>query len=588
MKMSSALAYRSSVIKGQRGVTTLAITLLLLVIITLVVMFSTNVAFFEQRTSNNENRARLSEQAAEYALNLSGEFLKANVANIVTAGSGWLGAGGTRRWTLCSTATMTPSHPCMAERDATRRSQLYYYNFSGSAALPYNTTSMGAGVLSLIGESGVTGDGTGFTPTTVVEALLCRLDTTLTEPQCRAIPDATSANRIAVVLIATTTMADESSKSVVKETWASISQSIGGSPVPLVASGTVKGLGTATIVAGPNGGGTGVPVSIWSPCPVSIGTTEAGITADKFTSGCDAPGGGVGSVQTCELDDYLGNTPLAQLQTNPGCAASNTCRCDLEVISAGGSTKIERHDVLDRDGCVGQDDAQGLARIPDIQFFPTSRLANIDGNCDGDFSDTGVVDPITGIAVDRVNVVLDKNTDPLDDSMFEWIFGQDVVPENTSTVPSNCGSGTENCARVALRNMGAIEVEHCDQVPTGVGGSIYYVWGSCTGGNKFGNAALGTPTSPIIVVVNGDAGEVVFSDVLHGIMFIRSNNDSADFKSTGGKFFGSIVVEGEVTMSGNPHIVYVNTNTETPGKPLPAGTKFAKVTGSWLDNNTGF
>ncbi len=42
--------------RAQRGITTLAITLILLGIVTIIVLFATNVAFFEQRTSTHQNR----------------------------------------------------------------------------------------------------------------------------------------------------------------------------------------------------------------------------------------------------------------------------------------------------------------------------------------------------------------------------------------------------------------------------------------------------------------------------------------------------------------------------------------------------
>jgi Tfp pilus assembly protein PilX len=51
----------------QRGITTLAVTLILLVIVTVMVLFSTSIGFFEQKTTTNENRSRISQQAAEYA-----------------------------------------------------------------------------------------------------------------------------------------------------------------------------------------------------------------------------------------------------------------------------------------------------------------------------------------------------------------------------------------------------------------------------------------------------------------------------------------------------------------------------------------
>ena len=86
----------------QKGAVTLMVALVVLVILTVIVLASTNVALFEQRTATNENRQRLADQVARYSLNLGGEYLK---ANIVKVGSlelgGWL-ATNTKRWLPCS------------------------------------------------------------------------------------------------------------------------------------------------------------------------------------------------------------------------------------------------------------------------------------------------------------------------------------------------------------------------------------------------------------------------------------------------------------------------------------------------------
>jgi Tfp pilus assembly protein PilX len=92
--------------KAQRGMATLMVTLVVLGVLTVVVLYSTHVAFFEQRTANIENRARLVAQAAEYSIQHAGEDLKANRDYLIsnTAGSastgGWLAASAEtgRKW----------------------------------------------------------------------------------------------------------------------------------------------------------------------------------------------------------------------------------------------------------------------------------------------------------------------------------------------------------------------------------------------------------------------------------------------------------------------------------------------------------
>ena len=98
--------------RDQRGIATLLVALVVLAILTIVVLYSTHVAFYEQRTATNENRSRLVEQAAEYSINLAGEYLKANRDWLIsrTGGNadtgGWLAASATpdTTGTLCDTA----------------------------------------------------------------------------------------------------------------------------------------------------------------------------------------------------------------------------------------------------------------------------------------------------------------------------------------------------------------------------------------------------------------------------------------------------------------------------------------------------
>ena len=122
--MNRMASSRLSANRGrQHGVATLFVAIILLVILTLIVLASTNVAFFEQRTSSNENRARLAEQAAEYSLNLAGEYLKgkrnliisntAGTAGVIPETGGWLSTDAStgRKWKACTNAIPT----CLAE-----------------------------------------------------------------------------------------------------------------------------------------------------------------------------------------------------------------------------------------------------------------------------------------------------------------------------------------------------------------------------------------------------------------------------------------------------------------------------------------
>ncbi len=561
--ISSRIQFKlNASLNKQRGLTTLAITLLLLVILTLIVLFSTNVAFFEQRTATSENRERLAQQAAEYGLNLAGEYIKAHVSDVSsTQAGGWLEPA-TLKWARCADATMTANHPCMAERDTARREELYYFSADGSTVndatselLDLNgatnsgnfTTVLPAGsiIAKVGGESQLAANTNAeFAMTPRLQALLCRLDVSdPANPQCAADPSPTGGNQIVLTLISQATLGGENAVATIKESWGSVTSFNGAASVPLVAAGTVLGLGNATIVASPDGAGPNKVVSIWSPKNVDI----------------DSSGTGVGSVQTCHRQDYYTESDI-----KTACAANNACNCapfaglqNSEILSGhSASVKVEGKDILDVDGNhAGQD----------IQFFPGQNAA--------------------GVQMDNPAVAND-------DSLFEWIFGaSDATVEGATTTALTCPSTvnaaantTNDCAITYLIDeLGAQVINSCASLSSSSSGLYYVNAATCDLPSQVGNAS-----SSAIVVTRAPTVRMV-GTLLYGMLFVHSANNTAELDGTGNtKVFGSVVVEGDVSMHGSIELIYMNTSSNTPGEPLPAGTRFAKVVGSWLDQRRGF
>jgi hypothetical protein len=560
----------------QRGVATLFVALMILVVLTVIVMLSTNVGLFEQKMTTNENRARLVEQAAEYALNLGGEFLKAK-RNVIIANTsgGWLSTDGStgRRWSPCSLIDVSanPTHVCAAERSAARRAELYYYSADGAnnaadLKLPYEALTPDG---STGPELNTVGNGAFAVTNTEIHALLCRIDSTLSKPTCRATPAA--GNRIAVTLVATVQVAGENSTSLVKETWATYSAANATSSAPIVASGSFNGSGDLTVVTSPNGGGTGLPVSIWTAADAKVESST---------------GGGTASVTSCYIGDFMrgssGEHDLAEAKaTCPQSGSSPPCHCPsskdessywLSGHPAGGARR-ENFDILDRDGNAG---SGSNGPVPDIQFYPGG----------------GWSDPVNGggtlIPLDRAGA-LD------DDSLFEWIFGVSYVVADrdaTGQTLHNCGGGSQDCADFALRDeMGATILPDCSTLDSTADG-LYYVTGNCSI-----TAQVGTADSPAIIVTFGNASFGP-NAVLYGLLFIHSDNIATEnasscpsackFSMNGGTVFGAIIVEGDISMAGNPVIVYDDTSINSDPNKLPAGARFARVPGSWLDSRSGF
>ena len=530
---------------SQRGISTLAITMLLLLILSVVVLFSTSVGFFEQRTAVNENRARIAEQAAETGINMAGEYVKASRALIISnAANGWLDttAGG-NGWVSCNGVSNTATigsrpHPCRSEPNETRRNQLWFFTTDGTGA-SLATTYLPYGAVGNVG-------GTAAFPSVVnVQAVLCRIDSSLTTPACTQNP--ARGNRVAITFISQATLTNEGSTAIIKETWASYTDASQSASVPIIGSGFVKGLGNAQIVANPNAGGYGVPASIWSP-------NDVGISGPA--SGCGASNNGVGSFSSCQVGEYLKATPLSELKTT--CATSaNACNCpainntaESNFLSGhSNSTKREGIDILDIDSSKGA--------LPDISFFPGV-------GCNG----TDYSDPATD-----------------DDSLFEFVFNaSDVVTGGSKNTNLTCGtSGSQNCAVFHLTDtLGATVLANCNTLGPGSSG-LYYITGNC----NFPNGDIGSPNSPVIVVVEEEAS--INNNTIFGMIFVRSNDQSAEFNGNGNaKIFGSLVVEGNIDLTGSIDIIYDNTGVSTDPFTLPSNAKFARVPGSWLDATEGF
>ena len=210
---------------------------------------------------------------------------------------------------------------------------------------------------------------------------------------------------------------------------------------------------------------------------------------------------------------------------------------------------------------------------------------------------------LESIALDRhvgdaPNTVYSNASAASDDSLFEWIFGANYVVADgdvNGVTLANCGPGAppvQNCADYALRNdLGATVIEgDCASnqfSPESFG--LYYVTGNCT----ISGLTVGSKNAPVIIVVFGQA--TLKNAILFGMLFVHSDNIALANASSGYRMdmqsatiFGSLVVEGDLTMTGNSVIVYDDTSLNNDPYKLPTKARFARVPGSWLDRQQGF
>lgn len=323
----------------QRGALTVFSAILILILMTVALLYSTRNALFDQRVSSNEQRSRIAFNMAEAAVGATVEALT-QLSVDATSGSG-LFAG---KWTACANGVAL----CTADLTDIASSQ-YIYNLGDPASSdtldvavraalddlnanqPNATTRLS---LALQANGGLNGDqsifmiyGYGYSDCTdVTDLATCQGRASVAQP------------------LATFPI-------------------LGGTPeVPLTSRTAVELSGGMTVVANPNAGGVGVPVSIW------VDATE-GVNE------------GNGTWQTCELEEWYGTPVVPADSACPGQGA-NACNCTTEEsLSRGsGNTTIRNIDLLE-DPNFPDDLFLTFFGVPKAQYQVIKNVAKVLDDC---------------------------------------------------------------------------------------------------------------------------------------------------------------------------------------------------------------
>jgi hypothetical protein len=588
---------------------TIFVAILLLAILTVVTLFALSVGVFEQRTATNDNRARVVAAASEAGLNQGIEFFKANKRVLVDT---WMypPSGTSRRWTLC-TSTET-SFPCGAETDTTRRARLWRYtDTNNSRADNTGTTDSRRDPRALhrghhgqfraaVGHVGDRQPGnTAFSVDYDVGALLCMIDTTTN--QCVTTLNAANPfrGRLAVTLVSkarltseTGTSDTESAKATHKVTI-SIYPAINGTPnAPVIASGAVVGLGSAEIVPNENAGGFGVPISIWSNDNADFSDDSGAAQSchlGEFQSNYSNGNNGAADTYCPDSSNNLVAVSTSQPATCGGITVCTKCKCDgltfdRGMISGkanaggGGNNRREGNDVLDIE-----------ATAPTAETN-TSMLPN--PSCDG----THFFFPYQPC---------DLSSYSLDDSLFEYVFGQENSAESDSALEDVDNNGRDDGDDWMLSG-GAFEGhvistdDECAPKLLDLGpsaGGFYFIERGVTCNlNNAANGQLGQPKSPVAIVVDGEA-HIGGTTTIFGMLFIKRYKGTDGATHVGyaringnGTIIGSMVVENAtgdtaLNITGSIQVVY-NQSVLNNLANDPANGGVGRVPGSWSDSVT--
>ena len=311
---------------------------LILVLLTELVLYATQVGVFEQRKSANDVRQKQAFHAAEAGLQNAKEYFLANAQLLsYPEAGGWLHAD-TQRWQLCGDADFdNPNHPCSGEgfpRDAAQWADIaggtYFYNFSDPLNAQVDDTLL---PIDTAADQDLLDQLAPLRERVEVQALLCVLDIDRSvDPQtgpavsgCLAAGDIPPDEHIYFMLTLlakgqaactdVTNPATCEAEALVAEKLGSFgpASGSGGPDVPLTARNSFPPGGNPELVPNPNGGGPGVPISAW-------------INANPSDSDCPGfvdPYEGVGSWSSCERHEWYGVDIMPEDYMCPG-----TCACE--------------------------------------------------------------------------------------------------------------------------------------------------------------------------------------------------------------------------------------------------------------------
>lgn len=516
MKISPCLPIK----RNQQG-STLIIVVVLLLLATLIVIFAVNLGALTQRSSGNDLRSRLVQQAADSALSQASETLLAD-SEILTD---------TASWELCLAADT--SFPCGAI-PAARRASMYRYIGGTQDQDVFDDNSVDNRMLNLSNKFTTVNNSSsdGFAINYGVGVVSCRLTPEIVgvEPSCSTDPD-DQIRVYAVTLVAVAAMPDEGARATAVRSFAT-STSLGlGVDVPsIIASGTVSLRGTMQIVTSPNAGGFGVPVSLWTPTELDSGGTPDTCYADEFyrsDSPTWYPPGSSSQILTCP-DCNCGSKPLTK-------GSGSSCEGGMDILANPAD-------------CVPNANENVLP-----EEFPCDLFRHIFGiqaakDTDGDhFCET----KLTTTDPENSSATIDVDQAYLSDKA-DWII-----------VPNYSGFNARFVGDARVITCDALKVGSTTPSVVNHHGLVWDITGNC-GSNKI----IGSPEKPVLLVSDAVSPSNLFTNMdLFGLLFVRSTcHTGADCGSAGnataktaGKtnIYGSMIVQGVVDKgTGNSALIH--------------------------------
>jgi len=550
----------------------LVVAVVLLLLAGLLTLLALNIGVFEQRSTANDLRAKTVREVAEAGLAQGFEYLMRQHPSLLETGS----------WTKCQSNETT--FPCGAvdefEPDGSthRRDTMYKWTGTGATISTASFDALKAYMLPLANTISTVGDAGGFPVDYGVAPLLCYVaprptGTDPTDPVRCTTREAASNQRV-VTFVSVGSVRGESARTTLVQTVGRYNLFAGVTGVPpIIAAGSVDVTGGLQIVTNPNGGGTGVPVSVWTRKDVSK----------------------TGTPNTCYIDEFFrfgakNNDPPTIYD---GTTVCDTCQCEGDKslsYDKSGNVQDEGIDILDVDGnTVGAyDPAKGInydvnTTYPNCEF-PPDLFAHVFGTAAWEDADHDCVGEVKIMTTYR-----NPNT------------GADVpMGADEAYLYKNAALVIHPTAATTNANLLRSDQVYTGAYPSASLGGLIWCQSNCDIGS---NEQLGTPSNPVVLVIDG-SGTTNIQGKVFGLVFLRTlaggatltpvagyTMTSAEIASggtaslrmnAGAVVYGSVVLQGKVDKAnGTAAVVY---NRDVLGNiEGPANDRFSTLPGAWND-----
>lgn len=526
--------------RNQRG-NALVVAVILLLLASVITLLTLNVGLFEQRTSGNDARAKLIAEVAESGISQGAEYFRLKPA-LLKPGA---------QWAPCT--DIGDKFPCGAV-PAARRAKMYFWkNAAGGVdhnkdgftddldlrMLPLANVVPAAGMVNNTGNFNDVAYGVGV--------VLCRVKTP-TSPadptQCTDVA-AEMSNTYVYNYVAVASLPGEG-----ENTRTTVSQMLGQyllfnpnlNQPPIMASGSVDVTGGLQVVTNPNGGGAGVPVSVWTRRDIEK----------------------TGTPNTCYLDEFYryGAKNNAPPTLEEGVAVCDTCGCNGDVslsYDKSGNVQDEGMDILDIDGSTGSN-GKGVNADVLPQEFPCDLFQYVFGvkarqDDDGDFFCETLVPSVQYTSpTTNATVYLDA------DEAFLYKNAAKIIPRDAS-------------ATSLMKPEQALTSTYPNSTINGI------VW--CQTNCSIGaNLQIGSPSKPVLLVIDGPAsiqgrvfGLILMRTVpptagLHPLASMHDHSGDKIDPNTGGTatldmnagatVYGAVVVQGQIDKANGTAAIVFN------------------------------